>query len=619
MLARECTVKYGAKAMVADLDDFDHKYLDSFPESKLAIFILATYGEGDPTDNAIAFWETLRRWNQNGVAGNRSPLRTLQYCAFGLGNSSYQYFNKVIDDVDSWLLSMGSKRLGDVGKGDESRGSLSADEDFSDWKSAIIPLIGEKFGLAELEFKYEPDIELVETSTEPSDLYLGERSASHLVSTPTSSIGPRNPYGCPVSDSYELYTESDRNCLHLEFDLSATPEVKYQTGDHLAVWPVNPNDEVDRLMRLLALDEDSRKAPVALKFKGNAAAGGKISIPSPTTREAILKYYLEICGPVSPDLLPSLLQYAPTEKAKTVLQGLIRDRNVFKELLLSKYTTIAKIMELADSEAKWAVPFGLFIERLGRLQPRYYSIASSPAVEPRKPAITAVVVSKSLSTHSSSQDEKLHGVTSNYLLALKHKLHNEAPALHGLTYELEGPRGKLADGKIYMHIRHSTFKLPANSNTPIIMVAAGTGIAPFRGFVQERARVASTGRPVGQMLLFFGCRSPKLDYLYRKEWETVEDRLGAHRFRIVTAFSRLGPVKVYVQNRLEENGELVSKMLDQNANFYVCGSADMARDVRRSLTKIIMAARGWSEREADRYMREDMKQAKRLQEDVWAT
>lgn len=112
------------------------------------------------------------------------------------------------------------------------------------------------------------------------------------------------------------------------------------------------------------------------------------------------------------------------------------------------------------------------------------------------------------------------------------------------------------------------------------MVAAGTAIAPFRGFIQERARLASTGRPVGHMLLFFGCQNPDVDDLYRDELEAL--MLGAleSKLRTFTAFSRNRNQKKYVQHVLKEKSRQVMKLLmEEDAEFYVCGSATMAKSV----------------------------------------
>lgn len=135
--------------------------------------------------------------------------------------------------------------------------------------------------------------------------------------------------------------------------------------------------------------------------------------------------------------------------------------------------------------------------------------------------------------------EHILGLTSNYLLAFKQAIHHEGgpqPHRHGLTYALDGPKNALQGGKVFAQIRKSKFKLPVMASHPIIMVAAGIGIAPFRGFLQERARLLSMGREVGRMLLFFGCRRSDEDFLYKEELGEMV-RLFDGKLDIVTAYS----------------------------------------------------------------------------------
>ncbi|KAG9546032.1 hypothetical protein KCV01_g24415, partial [Aureobasidium melanogenum] len=188
---------------------------------------------------------------------------------------------------------------------------------------------------------------------------------------------------------------------------------------------------------------------------------------------------------------------------------------------------------------------------------------------------------------------------------------------HGLTYPLNGPQDVLAGGRIHAHVRKSTFKLPALASHPIVMVAAGTGIAPFRAFLLERARMQSIGRDCGPMYLFFGCRNQNQDYLYSSELASLQSQFG-DLFTLVTAFSRPDEGKgVYVQHRIAEYAEDVCNLLTEgNANFYICGSAGMAREVLDTVGKELGTRMKWSEDEVKEFA-DKQKKFKRWQQDVW--
>jgi len=254
------------------------------------------------------------------------------------------------------------------------------------------------------------------------------------------------------------------------------------------------------------------------------------------------------------------------------------------------------------------------IEGLVKIQPRFYSISSSSLVQKDKVSITAVV--ESLAKPNSPH--VLKGVTTNYLLALKQKQHGVAdPDPHGLNYALTGPRNKYDGIHVPVHVRHSNFKLPSDPTTPIIMVGPGTGVAPFRAFVQERASQARAGLTVGKTVLFFGCRRKEEDFIYQNEWQQYQEDLGEN-FVLHVAFSRDGPKKVYVQHKIEEFAEELDKLLQQKAYFYVCGdAANMAREVNVLLAKIISKQRGVSESKAEDIVKA-MRASNQYQEDVWS-
>ena len=287
----------------------------------------------------------------------------------------------------------------------------------------------------------------------------------------------------------------------------------YQTGDHLAVWPTNANREVDRLLQVLGI-ADKRHTVIKVTSTDPTT---KIPVPTPTTYEAILRFYLEICAPVSRQSLATLAQFAPNESAKAELTRLGGDKDAFHASVSSRCLNIGQVMETVASGAQWTnVPFSFVLETFNHMVPRYYSISSSSKVYPNTPHITAVVEART----TSGGKEVLYGVTTNYLLALKSKQHGEPhPHPHGISYAIEGPRNKYDGIHVPAHTRHSNFKLPSDPRKPIIMVGPGTGVAPFRAFLQERAKAFEEGQEIGKMLLFFGCRKREEDFLYREEWE----------------------------------------------------------------------------------------------------
>jgi NADPH-ferrihemoprotein reductase len=601
-LARECTARLGLRVAIADLDDHDHKHLREMPSSKLIVFVVSTFGEGDPTDNSVAFCSVLKALR---ATGNTQLLTHLRYAAFGLGNRNYRYYNKIVDLVDTTLQELGARRIGTVGKADEAKGGAATDEDFLEWSNSMLQSLGEMFGVEKRPMVYSPELDVV--AADPKTEVTLAREAQPNINIPAAMVAAR-----------VLTNGLDRRCFHLEFDLSSNRSMKYQTGDHLLVWPHNSVSDVRGLCRLLGLGEMERTQPVKIESRlqgGNYAA----SFPSPTTKETILRHYLDISGPVPRDVLRQLATFSPLPAAGEYLLALAKDKERFHTTVSLAHLSLANVMQLAAGDQVWnQLPFTFLLECLGKLQPRYYSIASSPSVSPFQPAITLAITRKVLGASRCGarlQRPHFHGVASNYLLAVKRSQKSNGNSNSQQPLD-EGPDYGIINNHVLVQIRRSTFKLPGNPKRPIVMIASGTGVAPFRAFVQERAAMAARGLAVGGSLLLFGCRSPTEDYLYDHEWRDQVATLPG--FEVINAFSRYGGKKVYVQDKLLEVKERIAGLLEKDATVYICGRADMAREVRRALMQVVMEMRNWTEEEAERYVMEDMKNAKRLQEDVWS-
>ncbi|KAK3954504.1 hypothetical protein QBC32DRAFT_360171 [Pseudoneurospora amorphoporcata] len=610
-LAKEGKSRFGLETMVADLEEYDFDNLDTIPNDKVVFFVLATYGEGEPTDNAVDFYGFITNEDVNFTQGNEPPLGNLNYVAFGLGNNTYEHYNSMVRNVDKALQKLGAHRIGDAGEGDDGAGTM--EEDFLAWKEPMWTALAEKMGLEEREAVYDPVFSIVERedlTKESPEVYLGEPNKMHLDGTAKGPFNAHNPYIAPIAQSYELFSAKDRNCIHMDIDISAS-NLNYQTGDHIAIWPTNPGDEVDRFMNVLGLS-DKRHTVVSVKA---LEATAKVPFPTPTTYDAIVRYHMEICAPVSRQFLAQLAAFAPDAESKAEMTKLGAEKDYFHEKISVNHLNVARVLDIVGKGQKWSnIPFSAFIEGINKLQPRYYSISSSSLEQPKKISITAVVESAQLP----GRDDPFRGVATNYLLALKQKQNGDPePSPFGLTYEITGPRNKYDGIHVPVHVRHSNFKLPSDPTKPIICIGPGTGVAPMRGFIRERLQQAKNGVKVGKTLLFFGCRNSTEDFMYKDEWEEAKQVLGDN-FELITAFSREGPKKVYVQHRLKERAVEINQLLEQKAYFYVCGdAAHMAREVNTVLGHIISEQRGIPEAKAEEIVK-SMRSTNQYQEDVWS-
>ncbi|KAI1168323.1 NADPH-cytochrome P450 reductase [Nemania serpens] len=610
-LAKEGKSRFGLETMVVDLEEYDYDNLDAFPEDKVAVFVLATYGEGEPTDNAVDFYEFITSEDPSFSNSNDPALANLTYVAFGLGNNTYEHYNSMVRNVDKALTKLGAHRVGEAGEGDDGAGTM--EEDFLAWKDPMWAALAEKMGLEEREAVYEPIFSIVsrENLTKDSpEVYLGEPNKMHLESAARGPFNAHNPYIAPIAESKELFSVKDRNCLHLEVDISGS-NLSYETGDHIAVWPTNPGQEVDEMLSILDL-KDKRDSVISVKALEPTA---KVPFPTPTTYDAIVRYHLEICAPVSRQFLGTLAAFAPDESVKAEMVKLGSDKEYFHDKISKNHYNISRTLSVVSGGRTWNnIPFSAFIEGLNKLQPRYYSISSSSLVQPKKISITAVVENQLIPGRS----DPFKGVATNYLFALKQKQNGDPnPEAFGLTYELMGPRNKYDGIHVPVHVRHSNFKLPSDPSKPIVLIGPGTGVAPMRAFVQERANQAESGKDVGKIILFFGCRKRNEDFLYESEWEEYKKVLG-DKFELVTAFSREKGKKVYVQHRLKERAKEVNELLQQKAYIYVCGdAANMAREVNTVLGQIIAEQRGVPESKGEEIIK-NMRASNQYQEDVWS-
>ncbi|KAJ5641172.1 NADPH--cytochrome P450 reductase [Penicillium lividum] len=598
-LVKEGHSRFNLNTMIADLDDYDFTTLSNFPSDKIAIFILSSYGEGEPTDNAATFFDFITSDEPVFSDDQDFPLQSMRFAAFGLGNSTYEHFNGVVRKVESSLKRLGATPFTDRGEGDDGKGTQ--EDDFLAWKEVMWDSLKSIMHLHEQEEKFEPAFSIVEKTAAAESIFLGERSQGELTETSTE-YGPQSPYIAKVLGSTELFESPARNCLHIDIDLRGSGLV-YETGDHVAVWPSNSDIEVDRFLRVFGLAE-KRLTVIHISALDSVK---HLPCPSPTTYEAAVRYYMEICGPISRQFLTTLAAFVPDGIQKNKLLELSKNKDTFREKIGSNLFNLAQLFEsISPQHPVCPIPFEVLLEGVRSLQPRYYSISSSSLVQKDSLSLTTAVESVKMA----QQDFK--GVASNYLLAIKHMQNGEQPTKAESPYTITGPRQKY-NMSLPIHIRHSHFKLPRDASRPIVMIGPGTGVAPFRAFVQERIKQAESGIEIGDMILFFGCRKEQEDFIYRDHWKKYKSLLG-DKFQLYTAFSRQSPrEKVYVQQRLVEHGKsLRSLVIDQKGYIYVCGSGRMAREVQSTLGELLHQPLCNGEATIHQ-----LKTATRYQEDVW--
>lgn len=510
-LARDGRSSSSLRTMAVDAEDYDWTDLHKVKYDHVIVFVLATYGEGDPTDNAVGLHDTILAFANK----SETSFSNLKYATFGLGNKTYENYNRVSRNVDEALHGLGAQRLGPVGEGDDAEGTM---EDFLSWKDAMWQDVSNHLGIEEHQAAYEPILKVVdrrELSSASPGVYLGEASIHQLKGLPVPS-GQQQPSIATVTQSRELFHMADRNCVHIEIDL-AESGLRYETGDHIAVWPMNANEEVDRFLSVNGLLNRCHDVVDIRSLDPST----KVPCPTPITLDTMVRYYFEIGAAVSRQVLSSLVPFTPYDSARDMMTKLSKDADYFAESVSAKYLNLAQVLELTGGGQKWEqVPFAFYLESLSRLHPRYYSISSSSLMNPGKVAITAVVQTLIPPRQSSVWE----GVASNYLLAITQGSDQYDSVQQNdrvRRYAIDGPRGKYGGSRIPVCIRPSKFRLPEDLSAPVIMVGPGAGVAPFRAFLQERVvQVQSQEkRHIGKMMLFYGCRKRSEDFLYEDEFK----------------------------------------------------------------------------------------------------
>ena len=569
---------YGTTTAFHVVDSEHYDFKQKLSKELLVVFLVATYGDGEPTDSALDLHDYLVAEADTADAAD-PPLKNVNYAVFGLGNRQYEHFCSMGKTVNRCMEEMGGTSLVPLGLGDDDD---DIDRDFDQWSTKFFESLK---GAGILEAGKTADV--TEASVPAFTIQKVLDAPKNKVNMLASGSGKNvhEPYLAPVTVVRELHgAGSDRSCVHVEVDISKC-KAGYEAGDHIGVFPENSPDVARQAALLLG-------KPLDMCFTFEVPADpdvaedlGDVPIAGPVTLEFALLHFA--------DLLSS-----PSKAALKMLSAFATDANEHERLVklcsldgaaeYDAYVHAPKrsLLEVMRDFPSAKPSIGAFFGSIApRLQPRYYSISSSPKMHPKSVHITCAVVKETMPTG------RVHeGVASTWLAKLQ------------------------TGDRVPVFLRSSSFKLPKDKGTPILMVGPGTGFAPFRGFIQERQAVNSNSDAV----LYFGCRNRNHDFIYEEEMNEAVSSGALTKLEV--AFSRETSKKDYVQHHIAANGKEIYAMLADTKNpgyLYICGDGKyMAKDVHRVLHTIVEEEGKCTPAEAERIVHEWADQGRYLK-DVW--
>lgn len=519
-LAKRIAKEAGKRGFAPTVLDMSQTDLSRLSGEKHVLVITSTYGDGEPPDNAKALWTALGKAEGALLAGVR-------FSVCGLGDTNYVQFCQCGKDFDSRFERLGAQRIAERVDCD-----LEYEETFSRWLDNVLVALSQSVSTTPT-----PAISAAPVTAAPPSV---ESGYSRKIPFPALLLTSRVLNGAG----------SAKEVRHVEFSLDGA-DLAYEAGDALGVMPQNCPELVSEVLSLLGCDgEEAVTTP----------DGSTTSL-----RHAMTAHY--DLGKPSPELVSMVSLRGAGGSNKTAVAG--------------SHLHVLDVLH-AHPEAK-LTPIE-FVKLLKRIQPRLYSISSSPHAHAGQVHLTIGAVR--YEAHGRSRK----GVCSTFLAD------RVVP-------------GETRVG-VFVH-SNKAFRPPVSPDTPMIMVGPGTGIAPFRAFLHHRRALGARGKN----WLLFGDQRAAMDFLYREELESF--RRDGLLTRLDTAFSRDQTEKIYVQNRMLEQASSLYQWLEDGAHFYVCGDASrMAKDVDAALHQAIQTAGGKTAAAAADYV-EKLKATKRYARDVY--
>ncbi|MET7852919.1 cytochrome P450 [Streptomyces avermitilis] len=542
---------------------------DNLPTEGLLVVVASSYN-GKAPDNAQRFDDMLAAGLPEG------SLSHVRFALLGAGNTqwvaTYQAFPKRIEEG---LLAAGAAPF-------IERGIADAAGDFDGmatrWTDTLWTTLAEEYAADtsdesgpryQVQLLTEADVRPAIVSEQAYALTVVANEELVADATGLWDFGIEPPRPSAKSITIEL------------------PEgVTYDTGNHLAVFAKNEPALVNRALARLGVDRDQ-------VLRLDQPAGGRTHLPvgTPVTAGLLLTEFLELQDVATRTQVRILAEHTECPWTRPQLQAYTADTEEAEERyqneILGKRVSVLGLLERFPAVE---LPLAVFLEMMGPIRPRFYSISSSPLADLRHVRLTVGL----LEGPALSGDGQYRGTCSSYMAGLE-----PGDVFYG-----------------YVRVPSPTFAPPADPATPLILIGPGTGIAPLRGFLEERARQHANGTQIGLSQVFVGCRHPEHDYFYRDEMEmwALSGIAQVH-----TAFSAVpGHPARFVQNAIANSSSTVWQALRDGAYIYVCGDGRrMAPAVREALAAIYREHTGGDDEAAQQWLAQ-LEADERYQQDVFA-
>ncbi|KAI9142116.1 cytochrome P450 [Paraphysoderma sedebokerense] len=536
----------------------------------LVIIITSTYN-GNPPDNAMKFDKWIsQNWE------NAKPFQDVRFTVFGCGNiqwnRTFQAFPKKVADK---LAALGGDVFFEYGEGDANQ---DLDEAFSEWKFRFFGFAQSMFG-SSTKLATKPKLAII---SNPEVAVLSHKSESKPHS------------GAVLKGRKDLVPETDgRHVIHVEIEI---PEngVTYRHGDHFEIMPQNDPVLVDALAKRFGLDLDQvvqfNSIDGSLNVNSRSVAA---FITCPMTIGYILTNLADLQGPPSKALIHTLIDNCSDQTIKDSLENVSNNSAESNALLTHPvFSKCRTVVDLLEAFPDVNIPLDSLLHSLNRLSPRRYSIANSPLANPRLISLCVNVV------------HDVHSVTGKSYLGLSSGYLSRLPLSSPLKGAVRGCS--------------STFKLPDDPSMPIILISSGTGFAPFRSFLQERAfknLVCKTKGGVATTHVYFGCRNEN-EYLYKDEIMNWKDTGIISEVRV--AFSRQqDATKQYVQDKIQQHREEIWTLVHkEHARVFICGSSSMRKELLEMMRQIAVEIGGLTVDASTEYF-DKLAQDGIYNEDIW--